>query len=75
MFATVQSQYVTANYFDALRIRMTIGRGFLQDEEDYRVPKEVVVISERLWREYFASDPGLMAARFGSATSWRPWSA
>ncbi len=62
MFATLQSQYVTANYFDALRIRMTIGRGFLQEEEDYRVPKEVVVISERLWREYFASDPGLIGS-------------
>ena len=60
MFATVQSQYVTANYFDALRIGMTIGRGFLPEEEDYRVPKEVVVISERVWREYFASDPGLI---------------
>jgi predicted permease len=60
MFAEVQTQYVTANYFDALRIRMTIGRGFLPDEEDYSLPKEVVVISERLWREYFASDPGLI---------------
>ena len=55
-------EYVTANYFDALRIGMATGRGFLPEEEDYRTPKEVVVISERVWREYFASDPGLVGS-------------
>lgn len=60
VFATVQSQFVTANYFDALRIGMAAGRGFLPEEEDYRAPKAVVVISERVWREYFGSDPGLV---------------
>jgi predicted permease len=57
---TVQSQYVTANYFDALRVGMSIGRGFLPEEEDYRSPRAVAVISERLWRQYFASNPGLI---------------
>ena len=60
MFATVQSQYVTANYFDALRIGMAAGRGFLPGGGGLPDPKAVVVISERVWREYFASDPGLV---------------
>jgi predicted permease len=63
MLARVQSQYVTANYFDALRIGMARGRGFLPEEEDYRSPKDVAVISERVWRQYFASDPGLVGGR------------
>ena len=58
MFATVQSQYVTANYFDALRIGMAVGRGFLPEEEDYRAPKAVVVISERVWRRVLRERSG-----------------
>ncbi len=70
MFATLQSQYVTANYFDALRVGMTIGRGFLPEEEDYLSPKAVAVISERVWREYFASDAGVLGSpiRIGDKT-------
>jgi predicted permease len=60
VLTTVQSEFVTANYFDALRVDMTIGRGFLSEEEDYRAPRSVAIISERLWREYFGSDPGLL---------------
>ena len=58
--ATVQSQFVTANYFDALRVGMRIGRGFLAEEEDYQAPRSVAIISERVWRQYFGSDPGLI---------------
>ena len=70
IFATLQSQYVTANYFDALRVGMTIGRGFLPEEEDYLSPKAVAVISERVWREYFASDAGVLGSpiRIGDKT-------
>jgi predicted permease len=69
-FATLQTQYVTANYFDALRIGMTIGRGFLPEEEDYASPRAIAVISERVWREYFASDPGVLGSpiRIGGKT-------
>ena len=63
MFATLQSQYVTANYFDALRIGMAAGRGrFFPRRRTTVSPKDVVVISERVWREYFASDPGLVGS-------------
>jgi len=62
MFATLQTKFISANYFDALRIGMTIGRGFLPEEEDYRTPKAVVIISERVWREHLGSDPGLVGS-------------
>jgi predicted permease len=70
MFATLQTQYVTANYFDGLRVGMTIGRGFLPEEEDYLSPKAVAVISERVWRQYFGSDPGVLGSpiRIGDKT-------
>jgi predicted permease len=58
--ATVQSEFVTANYFDALRVGMILGRGFLAEEEDYSTPRSVAVISERVWREYFGSDPAVI---------------
>jgi len=69
-FATLQTQYVTASYFDALRVGMTIGRGFLPEEEDYLSPKAVAVISERVWRVYFASDSGVLGSpiRIGDKT-------
>ena len=49
---------------------MTIGRGFLPEEEDYLSPKAVAVISERVWREYFASDAGVLGSpiRIGDKT-------
>jgi predicted permease len=58
----LQTKYVTANYFDALQIGMAAGRDFLPEEEDYLAPKSVVVVSERVWREYFGSDPALVGS-------------
>ena len=57
--ADVQWNFVTANYFDALGIGMAAGRSFLREEEDYASPRPVAIISERLWREYFDSDPAI----------------
>ena len=48
---------------------MTLGRGSLPEEEDYRAPKAVVIISERVWHEYFGSDPAYSAPRFELATA------
>lgn len=58
--ANVQHNYVTANYFDALGVRMAAGRDFLPEEEDYRAPRPVAIISERLWKEYFSGDPTIV---------------
>jgi predicted permease len=57
--ADVQWNFVSANYFDALGISMAAGRTFLREEEDYVTPRPVAIISERLWRQYFNSDPSI----------------
>jgi predicted permease len=56
----VQTNFVSANYFDMLGVRMQIGRAFLPDEDDYTSPLAVAVISERLWREYFGAPAGIV---------------
>jgi predicted permease len=52
----VWGQSATSNFFDVSQIRMHIGRGFLPSEE--RLP--VIVLSHRLWRRRFASDPAIL---------------
>ncbi len=49
----VWGQATSANFFDVLQIPMTLGRGFLREEED----RQVIVLSHRLWQRRFASDP------------------
>jgi predicted permease len=56
----VQSNFVSANYFDMLGVGMHIGRGFLPEEEDYTSPRAVAVISERLWREHFGAPASIV---------------
>lgn len=58
--ASVQWNFVSANYFDMLRVGMHMGRGFLPEEEDYASPRAVAVISERLWREYFGAPASIL---------------
>jgi predicted permease len=52
----IWGQAVTANFFDIASLRMEIGRGFTAEEE--HVP--AVVISDRLWRRRFDSDPEIV---------------
>ena len=52
----VWGQAATSNYFDVARLRMTIGRGFIGDEE--RLP--VIVLGYRLWQRRFAADPTIL---------------
>jgi putative ABC transport system permease protein len=49
---------VSPNYFAVLGVRPAMGRLFTLADE--REAHEVVVISDRLWRERFGSDPGLV---------------
>jgi hypothetical protein len=51
----VWGQATSANFFDVLQIPMTVGRGFLQSEEQH----QVIVLSHRLWQRRFASDPAI----------------
>ena len=56
----LNSVSVSADYFDALLVGMTLGRGFVADEEDYRAPKPVAIISHHLWRTHFDSDSSII---------------
>ncbi|HYK10394.1 MAG TPA: ABC transporter permease [Gemmatimonadales bacterium] len=47
---------VTGNFFDVLGIPAIAGRTF-RDEETWQNGTPVAVISDRLWRTYFGSDP------------------
>ena len=49
-------QMVTGNFFDVLKVRMRLGRGFLPEEDQTPGTHPVVVLSDDLWRTRFASD-------------------
>jgi predicted permease len=57
--ARVEAQYVSGTYFEIAGVRMARGRGFLPDDDDPRAPRPVVIISDRLWRTAFGSDPSI----------------
>lgn len=50
---------VSPNFLDVLQVRPAVGRGFQKDEGDAGA-NPVVVISQRLWRRRFASDPRII---------------
>jgi predicted permease len=56
----VNTQIVSADYFDVLGVRPRLGRTFLRDEDKKPGGDSVLVISERLWRRRFAADPGIV---------------
>lgn len=49
----IDAQLVTANFFDALRLRMAAGRGFTAAEGTDPDQADVLVLSDRLARELF----------------------
>jgi putative ABC transport system permease protein len=51
---------VSANFFQVLGLRMTLGRGFLPGEDALSGSQPVVVISHGLWVQAFASDPAIL---------------
>jgi predicted permease len=55
----VHGQSVTANYFDVLGVRPTIGRVFTATDSARPEGQSVAVISAALWRSRFASDPAI----------------
>jgi len=53
----------TANYFDVLRVRLLIGRGFLAGDDAVAGREAVVVISHALWQRRFAGDAAVLGHR------------
>lgn len=53
----------SANYFDVLGVRPTLGRGFLPEEE--QKPSDVVVISDALWQSHFGGDRSVVGKTIG----------
>ncbi len=56
----VNTEIVSASFFDVLGVRPVLGRTFLPGEDRKPGGDAVLVISERLWRRRFASDPAVV---------------
>jgi len=52
----VKPTYTTGNFFSVLGVRAALGRTFT-DAETWRTGQAVTVLSHRLWRDRFGSDP------------------
>lgn len=55
----LRSAQVTGNFFSVLGVRARVGRT-LQPEETWQTGSLVAVISDRLWRNQFGADPGMV---------------
>ncbi|MGZ7057172.1 MAG: ABC transporter permease, partial [Candidatus Angelobacter sp.] len=55
----IQSASVSADFFPLLGVSVALGRGFVADDEQ-RKSGDVVLLSGRLWRERFGSDPNVV---------------
>jgi predicted permease len=53
-------EVVTANYFDVLGVRPSLGRTFDASEDRAEGGNRVVVISDRLWKRGFGGDAGVI---------------
>ncbi len=58
--ARTTGSVVSANYFDALKVRPIMGRGFEPDENTGRNAHPVTVISYQMWKERFNGDPSIV---------------
>jgi predicted permease len=59
---------VTSNYFDVIRQRLSLGRGFSPAEDDPG-NANVAVISENLWRTAFGGDRNVLGREFFLSTA------
>ncbi len=51
---------VSGNFFDTLRVRPVVGRGFRPDEDQAPGRDAVVVLSHEFWLTEFAGNPGIL---------------
>ena len=55
-----QGEFVTGNFFSVLRVRPALGRFITPSDNIVPNGHPVVVLSDRLWRRQFASDPQVL---------------
>jgi predicted permease len=60
--STVSGQLVSGNYFSVLGVRPALGRFFLPDEDAKPMASPVVVLGDRLWRQRFGADSGVVGS-------------
>lgn len=56
----VQTEMVSAGYFDLVGARAALGRTFTADEDRVPDEKPVAIISDTLWRRRFDADPNVL---------------
>jgi putative ABC transport system permease protein len=59
----VRAEIVTASMLTMLRVKPAFGRTFLGDEDMPNAASSVGMVSFRLWRRQFASDPGMVGSK------------
>ena len=67
----INAEYVSASYFSVLEVTPAQGRTFHSDEDLVSRDAAVVVISDRLWRRRFGSDPDIVGRTI--AVAGRPF--
>ena len=58
--ADTPAYWVGGNYFSLLGVHMTMGRGFIAEEDRIDAPQAVAVVSFGYWQRQFAGDPGIV---------------
>jgi predicted permease len=58
--AVRMAMVATGNYFALLGVQPGLGRFFAANESFYPSVSPVVVVSDRIWRERFGADPGII---------------
>lgn len=58
-----RAEYVSANYFSLLGVRMAAGRGFLPEEGRVGAPQAVLVLSNAAWQSRYGADPAIVGRR------------
>jgi macrolide transport system ATP-binding/permease protein len=59
----LRAQFVTANYFPVLGVKMERGRGFMMAEDQVDAPQPVAVLSYQAWQNRYGSDPQIIGRR------------
>lgn len=57
---TLSGSFVTADFFDVLGVGMAAGRRFVAEDDIAGAPREVAIISYRLWHNRFGGNPDML---------------